>query len=601
VAKETKHEPKTVTLPKVEPITAAGALPVPRSLLTAGIELDPVTEREREARMEELKAELGQMLAQGKGPEVLDRVLSLVIKLERENERMSWRLLRELRYRYGRQSEQLSGDELKQLFLALGGDEIAANEAEALGADLPVPTQPVPEAEPAETEAKLPSKTAEKEKKPPERKPGGRIEIAAFVERHVTPIAVAADERTCALCGAEKQVCGHTRHQRIEFVPAKIVVHEEVREKLSCTACRKDMSVAPRQTEPDVRRRVEASLIVKLVKDKCANALPLHRQNQELARMGLTIPYNTLQSYFAYATEALAPIATSVVSTVLGSPIVGADDTRLKVLDNKAKHGRFLGHLWCFVGTDGTVGSQESVAYTFAPNWEAEQIRPWFSAIDHDVQCDGYAGYASEIEDPDGGVFIAVPDAKRLGCTMHVRSKFHAAWLAKDKRAAIPLKYIADIYKIEAECKERKLDAIGRTLVRRERSLPIFDKLYIWIQEVHPKLLPSAPLRIATTYAIHQEPYLRRCFEDGRFEIDNGRTERRIRPFAVGRRNFLFTGSVRGGERLANAYTLVDNCLLLGLDPQRYLEDVLVKVNRGWPLARLVELTPARWALEHAR
>jgi len=63
----------------------------------------------------------------------------------------------------------------------------------------------------------------------------------------------------------------------------------------------------------------------------------------------------------------------------------------------------------------------------------------------------------------------------------------------------------------------------------------------------------------------------------------------------------LFTGSVRGGERLANAYTLVDNCLLLGLDPQRYLEDVLVKVNRGWPLARLVELTPARWALEHAR
>jgi hypothetical protein len=108
-------------------------------------------------------------------------------------------------------------------------------------------------------------------------------------------------------------------------------------------------------------------------------------------------------------------------------------------------------------------------------------------------------------------------------------------------------------------------------------------------------------LRTATTYAINQRAYLHRCFEDGRFEIDNGRVERRIRPFAVGRRNFLLTGSTRGGERLAVAYTLVDNGLLLGLDPRRYLEDVLVKVAAGWPLRRLVELSPARWAIEHAR
>jgi hypothetical protein len=317
--------------------------------------------------------------------------------------------------------------------------------------------------------------------------------------------------------------------------------------------------------------------------------------------MGLEIPEKTLQAYFAYGADALEPVADCVVSTVLGSAIVGADDTRLKVLDRNAKHGHFLGHLWCFVGTDGTVGGAESVGYTFAPSWDAEEIRPWFSAIDGDVQCDGYAGYARELDDQVGTTFIAVPDCKRLGCTMHVRSKFHAALLAADKRAAIPLKYIADIYKIEAECKAAGLDVAGRTSVRLERSVPIFDQLYGWIDNIHPKLLPKSPLRIATTYAINQRPFLRRCFEDGRFEIDNGRVERRIRPFAVGRRNFLFTGSTRGGERLAIAYTLVDNCLLLGLDPRRYLEDVLVKVESGWPLARLVELTPARWAIEHTR
>lgn len=120
-----------------------------------------------------------------------------------------------------------------------------------------------------------------------------------------------------------------------------------------------------------------------------------------------------------------------------------------------------------------------------------------------------------------------------------------------------------------------------------------------WIDEIHPKLLPRSPLRIATTYAIGQRDYFRRCFLDGRFEIDNGRVERRIRLFATARRGFLFTGSVRGGERLAGAFTLVDNCLTLGIDPHIYLVDVIEKLERGWPLSQLSALIPQNWALEH--
>lgn len=602
VTHDNEHE-SAVTAPKLAPVQAQGALPMPRALLTAGVELDPVTERERESRMEELKAELSRMLADGKGQSVIDRVLSLVIGLERENERIAWRLLRELRYRFGRQSEKLSREELAQLFLAFGGDEASANDAE-LVVPAPAPPDDDNDSDDEAASEEAPAAAEDKPTKPPKKTRGKtqtRIKIADFVERHVTHVPVPDEDRICALCGVEKKLCEPVRHQRIEYIPAKIVVHEEVREMLACGPCRKDVSVAPRQTTPALGRRVEASLIAKLVHDKCANALPLHRQGKELARLGLEIPDKTLQAYFAYATDALSPVADSVVSTVLGSAIVGADDTRLKVLDPGAKNGRFLGHLWCFVGTDGTVGGTESVGYTFAPSWDAEELRPWFSAIDGDVQCDGYAGYAREVDDHGGTTFVAVPDCKRLGCTMHVRSKFHAALLAADKRAAIAIKYIGDIYKIEAECKAAGLDAAGRTRVRLERSVPIFDRLYNWIHDIHPKLLPKSPLRTATTYAINQQPYLRRCFEDGRFEIDNGRVERRIRPFAVGRRNFLFTGSTRGGERLASAYTLVDNCLLLGLDPRRYLEDVLVKVAAGWPLRRIVELTPARWAIEHAR
>jgi transposase len=578
------------------PVAATGALPMPRSLLTAGVELDPVTEREREAQMEELKGELHRMLADGKGAAVIDRMLSIVVDLQRENERFAWRLLRALRYRFGGQTEKLSREELAQLFLSLGGDEAAASDAELT---VPAPAPPS-DTEPNEEDTSAGNGGTERKKRR-QRKPGGGIQIASFVQRHVTQVSVPEPERTCALCGAPKSACDPVRHQRIVFVPARIEVHEEVREMLACTRCRKDVSVAERQTAPALGRRVEPSLIAKLVKDKCANGLPLHRQRKELARMGLELPEKTVQSYFSYAADLLTPVAACVVALVFRSAIVGADDTHLKVIDRNAKGGRFRGHLWCFVGTDGTVGGAEVVGYTFAPSWKADEIKDWFSAIESPIQCDDYAGYSSPIDDDGGGVFIAVPDDRRLGCAMHVRSKFHAALLAKDKRAAIAIKHFADLYLIEAECKQRGLDAVARTQVRRERSLPIFDALYTWISELDPKLLPKSPLRVATTYALGQQRFLRRCFEDGRFEIDNGRVERRIRPFAVGRRNFLFTGSVRGGERLAVVYTLVDNCLLLGLDPQHYLEDVMVKLESGWPMARLSELTPARWALEHAR
>lgn len=582
--------------PKLERIAAPGPLPMARELLTAGVELDPETEREREARMESLKSELAKMLEQGKTEAVLDAVMSMVVKLERENERFAWRLLRAARFRFGRQTEKLSREELTQLLFAFGGDEAAATREELAVPAPPPPTEVVngPATDGAGVESNEPKKKSRK------RKPGGATRISPDVPRKTTLVPVPESERTCAICGADKKCFGTISHQRIVFVPAHLEVHEEVREKMACTSCRTDVSVAERQVPNILRRRIDPSLIVKLVHDKCVMSLPLDRQRRELERLGLSMPEQTIQSHWAYATDLLAPVGDAAVSLALGSLIVATDDTVLKVLSRAAKGGVRRGHLWCFVGTDGTPNGREVVGYTFAPDWTAARIVPWFSAIEGMIQCDDYAGYASEVADDDGNVFIPVPDDRRLGCGMHVRRKFHDALLGKDRRAAVPLDYFAKLYAIEEACKKAGLDAEARTRVRLEQSLPIFDSLYEWIEELDPKLLPRSPLREATRYAIGQKVFLRRCFEDGRFEIDNGRVERRIKPFAVGRRNFLFTGSDRGGQRLATAFTLIENCLSLGIDPRAYLEDVIIKLERGWPLARLSELIPQRWAIEHA-
>jgi transposase len=586
--------PKSTPKKSTKPIVANGSLPWSPDLLGAGIELDADVEIERQRRMESLKAELAAMASTGNFASAIDKMMDMVANLERDNERISWRLLRAMRYRFGRNTEKLAPGELKQLYLALGGDASAPVPPE--GPQVPVPDPPT-----EATDGDQGTAPAAAGKMKRKRKTGGATTVDASVERIVTETPVPPEERTCAICGAAKTVFDVVEHERIEFVPAKIVVHVERREKMACLPCRKDVSVAPRTAAPAAVRKVGSSVLAKLLCDKCTLAQPLDRQRREMGRMGLHMPDKTIGSYWAYTTDILAPVALSVTGQVFDCKIVGVDDSHLRTLDRTAKNGIRRGHLWCFVGTDGTVGGRESVAWGFTDSWDAEEITDWFSSIDGWIQCDGYAGYSTEVEDDDGHTLVAVPDDRRLGCGMHIRSKFHAALLAKDRRAAVPLKLFADLYLIEAECKERGLGAQARGEVRGERSVPILDELDHWVDAIHPKLLPKSPLRRATTYAINQRSYFRRCFSGGAFEIDNGRTERRIRNYAVGRRNFLFTGSSRGGERLAVAYTLVDNCLILGVDPRRYLQDTIDKLERGHPLSRMSELVPARWAANQPR
>lgn len=576
------------------PVVAAGPLPVARELLSAGVELDADVEVARQHRMEALKASLTEMIASGRAAQAVDQVITAITELEREAERLAWRVLRANRFRFGRSTEKLSREELEQLRMAFGG-EAGSSESEP---EVPAPAEPEQAddgGDSNESEDQAPSQPSPE--KPKKRRRVRSMTAAPSVPRNVAITPIPEDERVCALCGREKKIYGYVEHELIKFVPAHIEIDIERREKAGCEHCRKDVSVAPREQAPAVVRKVDASLLAKLVAEKCSLGLPLDRQRRELQMLGLDVPEKTLQSYWAYATDLLEPVAVAALSEVFGKAIVGVDDTHLKTLDKASKHGVFRGHIWCFVGSDGVVGEQETVAYGYTRSWEATEISEWFSAIEGIIQCDDYAGYSTEVEDEQTGqTLVAVPPERRLGCGMHIRSKFHDALLAKDGRAAIPLKHFSDLYLIEVDCRERNLDADARGEERRRRSLPILAEFDSWVDELHSKLLPKSPLRRATTYAINQRPFFRRCFEDGRFEIDNGRTERRIRPFAVARRGFLFTGSVRGGERLAAAFTLVDSCLILGIDPYRYLVNVIDKLERGWPMRQLSELIPHRWA-----
>jgi transposase len=490
--------------------------------------------------------------------------------LELENKRLAMRL-------YGRKSEKLSREDLRQLLLALGA---TAEEAAAPDPDVPIPKES--EAEPED--AKGPKKRRKRKRK---------TTISDDVERDVKPVvSVPEDERRCSHCGEEMSPFGQVEHRRLEYVPGKFVVHVEQREKLACKRkdCQGEAVTADRSEVPDSTLRVGPSVLAELIESKCDDALPVHRQCDRFRRLGVDFPESTAYGYWRHGTSLLIPLAEAQLGLLMEDPNwVGIDDTGLDVLDPTRQKGKYRGHLWCFRASSGLV------AYQFTETWEAKEIAGWLALLGGEthVQVDDYKGYSAEVV-IEGRKMIVVPPDRRLGCMMHVRRRFYEALKLGDKRAAEPVAWIKKIYKIEEECRGKPPDE--RLEVRQQHSIPILDAFEKWCDEMEPSLGKTGKLAEAVRYAKQQRVYVRRCFSDGRFEIDNGACEREIREPAIGRKNFLFTGSTDAAHRLAAAYTLVQTCRNLGIATREYLIDVIAKLEAGWPARRLTDLLPQRWA-----
>ncbi len=535
-----------------------------------------------------LRAEQGEMLAKqgemlAKQGELLAKQGELLAKQGKLQAEVEWyqrRVQALQRVLFGRSSERLSKEDLRQMLLMYG-----ATVEEAAAADPQLVVR-----EPADVEPEEQERSGGSKKK---RRPAQRMTVADSVERVVTESQVPAAERACTCCGHEMTAIEPREHRWLDYVPAKLVERVERREVLVCKTpgCRRDATTAERDEVRVVEPRVTPSFLAQLVESKCDDALPIHRQCDQFARLGVQFPVNTLYGHWAYVTDLLEPIADAVFGAVLDDEsYVAMDDTGLDVLDPSLESGKFRGHLWCFCGTTPLV------AYRFTRSWKAEEIEPWLHGIRETtaIQVDDYAGYSKLYPDARGGKLPLVPRGRRLGCMMHVRRRFHEALKLGDKRAGFAVEQIRRLYEIEDSVRGRPPDE--RLAARQAKSVPILDALDTWVDEMRGKLGITGYLAEALGYAHDQREFIRRCFSNGRFEIDNGRVERAIREPALGRKNFLFTGSLAAGERLAAAYTLVQSSRALGLSTRDYLIDVITKIAGGWPARRLAELMPQRWA-----
>lgn len=420
-----------------------------------------------------------------------------------------------------------------------------------------------------------------------------RAPAPARLRRIDNPLLVPAAERACPLCGTERTCIGHEVSEVIELIPAEVIVRRDLREKLACLPCEGEIVRAPVGTKVVASGKFGPRIVAKMLVDKYADGLPLHRQREILMRLGLDLSVSTLADQIKWSTDLLRPIWRAAIAEVITARVMHLDGTGLPVLDGSVPGGKRLGALWGYVGVnDGeVVAAYQYLSTGKATGQRANEMGP----ADMLALREGLTvADASNIFDAS----FRRDELIECGCNMHARRYFVKALDAGDKRAALPLAAYKKLYEIEAEIRDRDPDA--KLVERRARSKPLWDELVAWCTVRKPHEPPSSGLGKALQYFTNHQVALGRFLEYGYLPLDNGIVERLHVRCALTRKNFLFAGSDAGGDRAAIAYSILGSCRLAGVNPLEYLGDVLPKLMGRIRIIDLPALLPSRWAAARA-
>lgn len=400
--------------------------------------------------------------------------------------------------------------------------------------------------------------------------------------RHELPL----EERVCKLTGLPLVEIGETTHEEIEHRPGQLVVkvHHRVKYGLAEADARErtiEPLVAPAPPSAIEDARVGAGLLAQILVNKYMHHLPLYRQQAIFERAGLAIPRQTMCDWVLAGLFNLQPIQSSIRAPIMSSGVVQLDDTPVKCQGGRGG-SIFQAHLWTY-----SSPCAEGVVFDFAADRGHEHVLdmlgPNFSGY---LVGDGYAGYETI-----GGKLPGVIEA---GCWAHALRKFRDASKEAPAEAATMMAAIGELFEIESDADQRGMDFEQRRALRAEHSSPMLELIQALAKNHRLAVSESGDYGKALTYLENQKPKLQRFLEDGRVPIHNNTSEHAVRPVALGRKNWLFAGSERGGQAAAIAYTLIESCRQAGLDPYEYLRDVLLRVATH-PASRVHELTPANW------
>lgn len=401
-------------------------------------------------------------------------------------------------------------------------------------------------------------------------------------------------DKVCPHDGTPLTAIGTVDSEQLDIVPATVQVLRHRRHKYACPCCEQYVVTAPMVAQPIPKSRASPGLLAFIATGKYVDSLPLYRQAAQLERLGLDCSRTTLARWMVRCGELVQPLINLLDDELRNIDYLQCDETTVQVLDEAGKPAQSTSYLWA---RRSGVPERPIVLFDYAPSRSSEVARELLEGFSGYLQTDGYAGYNAPTR--EGAL-------KRVFCFAHARRKFvdvcksNGVNLKKlpvkldpaSKRAVHAINLIKTLYTIERRIKERPSGE--RLAVRQTESIPVLEKLKTWLDSQSGKVRPSSALGEAITYAVHHWEGLIRYCEDGRLHIDNNLVENDIRPFCLGRRNWLFSQSTAGAHASARLYSLIVTAKANGLQPYAYLRYLFTELPKAQTVEHIEALLPYR-------
>lgn len=401
------------------------------------------------------------------------------------------------------------------------------------------------------------------------RKKGGRRPISPDYPRVEVVHDIPDEDKVCA-CGCRLTRIGEEVSEKLDIVPQKIQVIRHIRPKYACRSCEGvegegstvKIAALPPQIIP--QGIVTPGLLAYLLVNKFCDGLPFYRQQSIFARLGVDISRATMSGWALRAAEACQPLVELMYQDLRSGPLINLDETTVQVLCEPGRKNTSKSYMW--VARGGPPG-RPVVLFRYDPGRGGKVAEELVGDFKGYLQTDGYAGYTA-LGQREGIIHV--------GCLAHVRRKFVEVGKGSGKKnkagtASTVIDLIGKLYHLEKQAREQQFDPDQIKQLRQERAKPIMDKIKAILDDRYEATPPKSLLGRAIAYARGQWERVEAYLENGLLSPDNNAAENAIRPFVVGRKNWLFSGSPRGAKASAALYSLIESAKANGLNPYEYL------------------------------
>jgi len=403
------------------------------------------------------------------------------------------------------------------------------------------------------------------------------------------------DEKQCA-CGARLSRFSEEICEKLDYVPARLRVERHIRYKYACKNCEgveddgPTVRIAPAPVQLIPKSNATAGLLAHIAVSKFADGLPLYRQHKVFDRLGIELSRAVMSQWMVKAARSCAGLLSLLQNEIHSGPLINIDESPFQVLNEPGRRNTSKSYMWVYRGGQP---DRPVLLYQYQRTRSGREALDFLQDYRGYIQSDDFAGY-----DHLG----KKPNVVHLGCWAHARRKFIKVVKVRKKHrskqtnpkglADEALDYIGDLYQIEKEAKRRELEATGIYQLRQEKAKPLLEKFKKWLDTKQPLAPPKSLLGQAIGYTLSNWEKLIIYIEDGRLRPDNNLVENAIRPYVVGRKNWLFAGSPDGAKASATFFSLIETAKTNGLEPYAYLRYIFEKLPSAQTEQDLIDLLP---------